>query len=159
MVGAGTRQFPFLSWERSMKHVLCCGLAVLALSVSAGAQDHKMDRMKSEMTYTGCLERSPDGAVTLAHAMASNGGPKKSMSKDAAAHDSMSMDSMSKDAMAHDSTMKDSMAPTLMLSSTSVDLAKHVGHKVTIKGVTGDTMGGMTTFTVKSMKMVASSCQ
>lgn len=131
-----------------MKHVMCCGLAVLALSVSAGAQDHKMDHMKSEMTYTGCLERSPDGAVTLAHAMALNGAPKKSMSKDAAAHDSMSMDSM-----------KDSMAPTLMLSSTSVDLAKHVGHKVTIKGVTGDAMGGMTTFTVKSMKMVASSCQ
>jgi len=134
-----------------MKHAMCCGLAVLALSVSAGAQDHKMDSMKSEMTYTGCLERSAEGAITLAHAMASNGAGKKSTSKDAMGHDSMAKDSMS-----HDSMMKDS---TLTLSSTSVDLAKHVGHKVTIKGVTGDAMGGRATFTVKSVKMVASSCK
>ena|SRR6185436_380594 len=126
-----------------MKHVMCCGLAALAWSVSAGAQGHRMDTMKSETTYTGCLERSAEGTITLAHAMASNGGVKKSMSKDA---------------MTHDSMMKDSMAPTLTLSSPSVDLAKHVGHKVTIKGVAGDTMGSTATFTVKSMKMVASSC-
>jgi hypothetical protein len=41
---------------------------------------------------------------------------------------------------------------------TTVDLAKHVGHEVTVKGVAGDTMGGMATFTVKSIKMVGSSC-
>jgi len=114
--------------------------------MSAGAQGQKMDTMKSmksEMTYTGCLERSAEGTITLAHAMASNGGAKKSMSKDA---------------MSPDSMMKDSMAPALTLSSPSVDLAKHVGHKVTIKGVTGDTMGSTATFTVKSLKMVASSC-
>jgi hypothetical protein len=54
--------------------------------------------------------------------------------------------------------MKDSMASTLGLASTSVDLAKHVGHKVTVKGVAGDTMGGMAMFNVKSIKMVGSSC-
>jgi len=146
-----------------MKHVMCCGLAVLALSVSSGAQAQKMDTMKAEMTYTGCLERSPEGAITLAHAMASAGAAKKPMAKTAMDHDSMTKDSMSqdsiaKDSMAHDSMMNDSMAPTLALSSTSVNLAKHVGHKVTIKGVTGDTMGATATFTVKSIKMVASSC-
>ena len=65
---------------------------------------------------------------------------------------------MSQDSMAHDSMMKDAMAPALGLTSTSVDLAKHVGHKVSVKGVAGDTMGGMATLTVKSIKMVGSSC-
>jgi pentapeptide MXKDX repeat protein len=146
-----------------MKNVMCCGLAVLALSVSAGAQDHKMDRMKAEMTYTGCLERSPEGVITLAQATAATDAAKKAMAKDAMSHDAMSHDTMSKDAMSkdsmgHDAMAKESMVP-LTLSSTSVDLAKHLGHKVTIKGVEGDTMGSMTTFNVKSMKMVASSCK
>jgi hypothetical protein len=127
-----------------MKNAMCCGLAVLALSASAGAQAHKMDSMKSEMTYTGGLELSPDGKVTLRHAMAAKGAAKTSASKDAMAHDSMT---------------EDSMAPTITLSSASVDLAKHVGHKVTIKGVIGDTMNNTAVFTVKSMKMVASSCK
>ena len=137
-----------------MKNVICCGFVavVLALSAAASAQDRKMDdkmdKMKSETSYTGCIERSPDGAFTLGHAMASSATTKKSMGKD----------SMAKDSMAHDSMMKDPMASTLGLASTSVDLAKHVGHKVIVKGVAGDTMGGMATFTVKSIKMVGSSC-
>ena len=59
-----------------MKNVICCGFVavVLALSAAASAQDHKMDdkmdKMKSETSYTGCIERSPDGAFTLGHAMA-----------------------------------------------------------------------------------------
>ena len=85
--------------------------------------------------------------------MAASATAKKSMAKDA-----MAKDSMGKDSMAHDSMMKDGMESTLGLASTSVDLAKHVGHKVTVKGMAGDTMGGMATFTVKSIKMVASSC-
>jgi len=147
-----------------MKNVICCGFVavVLALSVAASAQDRKMDdkmdKMKSEASYTGCIERSPDGAFTLGHAMASSATTKKSMATDSMAKDSMAKDSMPKDSMAHDSMMKDSMASTLGLSSTSVDLAKHVGHKVIVKGVAGDTMGGMATFTVKSIKMVGSSC-
>ena len=142
-----------------MKNVMCGGFAVVVLAVSAvaGAQGHKMDdkmdKMKSETTYTGCIERSSDGAFTLGHAMASSATTKKPMAKD-----SMAKDSMAKDSMAHDSMMKDAMAPALGLSSTSVDLAKHVGHKVTVKGVEGDMMGGMATFTVKSIKMIASSC-
>jgi len=135
-----------------MKKMLCCGFvsAVLAIAVAAGAQDKmdKMGGMKPAASYTGCVERSQDGAFTLAHATASTAMRKDSMAKD----------SMAKDSMAHDSMMKDGMAPSLGLSSTSVDLGKHVGHKVTVKGVAGDTMGGMATFTVKSIKMVGSSC-
>lgn len=137
-----------------MKNVICCGFVavVLALSAAASAQDRKMDdkmdKVKSETSYTGCIERSPDGAFTLGHAMASSATTKKSMGKD----------SMAKDSMAHDSMMKDAMGSTLGLASTSVDLAKHVGHKVIVKGVAGDTMGGMATLTVKSIKMVGSSC-
>ena len=137
-----------------MKNVMCGGFVavVLAVSAVAGAQDHKMDdkmdRMKSEASYTGCIERSPDGAFTLGHAVAANATTKKPMAKD----------SMAKDSMAHDSMMKDAMGSTLGLASTSVDLAKHVGNKVIVKGVAGDTMGGMATLTVKSIKMVGSSC-
>jgi hypothetical protein len=142
-----------------MKNVMCYGLVavVVAVSGAASAQDRKMDgkmdKMKSETSYTGCIERSPDGAFTLGHAMASSVTTKKSMAKD-----SMAKDSMPKDSMAHDSMMKDAMASTLGLASTSVDLSKHVGHKVIVKGLAGDTMGGMGTFTVKSIKMVGSSC-
>jgi hypothetical protein len=127
---------------------------ILAIAAAAGAQDGKMgkmkakDAMRTETNYTGCIERSPDGVYTLAHAMAADAAMKKPMAKD----------SMAKDSMATDSMMKDAMAPALGLSSTSVDLAKHVGHKVTVKGTSGDTMGGMATFTVTSVKMVAASC-
>jgi hypothetical protein len=142
-----------------MKNVMCGGFVAMVLGVSAvaGAQDHKMDNkmntMKSEMSYTGCVERSPDGGFALGHAMASSATTKKSV-----ARDSMEKESMAKDSMAHDSMMKDAMASTLGLASTSVDLAKHVGHKVTVKGVAGDTMGGMATLNVKSIKMVGASC-
>ena len=135
---------------------------MLALSAAASAQDRKMDdkmdKMKAETSYTGCIERSPDGAFSLGHAMASSATTKKSMATGSMAKDSMAKDSMPKDSMAHDSMMKDPMASTLGLASTSVDLAKHVGHKVIVKGIAGDAMGGMATFSVKSIKMVASSC-
>jgi hypothetical protein len=142
-----------------MKNVMCGGFVavVLAMSPVVGAQDHKMDdkmnKMKSEIGYTGCIEWSPDGGFTLGHAMASSATTKKSMTGD-----SMAKESMAKDSMAHDSMMKDAMASTLGLASTSVDLPKHVGHKVTVKGVAGDTTGGMATFNVKSIKMVGASC-
>jgi hypothetical protein len=142
-----------------MKNVMCGGFvaAVLAVSAVAGAQGQKMDdkmaSMKPETSYTGCVERSPNGAFTLGHAMASSTTKEKSM-----ATDSMADDSMAKESMAHDSMMKDAMSSTLTLASTSIDLARHVGHKVTVKGVAGDTMEGVTTFDVKSIKTVKSSC-
>src|SRR5262249_24190498 len=135
-----------------MKKMLCGGFvsAVLTIAVAAGAQDKmdKMGGMKPAASYTGCVERSQDGAFTLAHATASAAMHKNSMAKD----------SMAKDSIAHDSMMKDGMAPSLGLSSTSGDLGKHVGHKVTVKGVEGNKMDGMASFTVTSIKMVAKSC-
>jgi len=145
-----------------MKNVTCGGFVavVLAVSAVASAQGHKMDdkmdKMKSEISYTGCIQRSADGTFTLGHAMRSNTTGKKSRTSDSMAKDSMAKDAM--DSMAHDSRMKDAMTSTLDLASTSVDLAKHVGHKVTVKGVAGDTMGGLATFHVKSLEMIGSSC-
>ena len=146
-----------------MKNVMCGGfVAVLAVAAVAAAQDRKMhdnmNKMKSETSYTGCVERSPDGGFALGHAMAASAAPKKSMAGDSMAKHAMAHESMAKDSMMKDSMMKDTMAPTLGLASTSVNLAKHVGHKVTVKGVEGETMGGMAAFNVKSIKMVASSC-
>jgi len=142
-----------------MRNVLCCGLvsAALAIALSAGAQDKmdkmdKMSGMKPETSYTGCVARSQDGAFTLTHATAS-AMRKDSMSKNAKANDSMAKDSMSQD-----SRMKGDMAPSLRLSSTSVDLGKHVGHKVTVKGVEGDAMDGMAPFSVTSVKVVGKAC-
>jgi hypothetical protein len=142
-----------------MKNVMCGGFAVVVLAVPAvaGAQGHKindkMDKMKSETTYTGCIERSSDGAFTLGHAMASGATTKKPMAKD-----SMDKGPMANDSTTHDSMRKESMASTLGLASTSVDLAKYVGHTVTVNGIAGDTMGGLATFNVKSIKLVGSSC-
>ncbi len=146
-----------------MRTGVCCGfgLAVLAMAAAAGAQDKmdtmkKMDSMKAEQSYTGCIERSPDGKFTLTHAMAAGDKMKKDDGMSSMAKDSMTKDSMAKDSM-KDSMMKDA-TPALPLSSTSVDLGKHVGHKVIVTGANGDTMGGMAAFAVKSIKMVASSC-
>ena len=89
------------------------------------------------------------------------------------ADDHMAKDAMKKDTMKKDTMGKDTMATTLTLSSTSVDLSKHVGHKVSVTGSAAhgkmDAMGkdtmakdGMakdgSTLTVKSLKMVAASC-
>ena len=154
-----------------MKSVISCGFAaaVLVMSAAAGAQDAKMDNMggmKAEKSYTGCIERSPDGSFTLAHAMASDTTDKTSMmkksttkkSKESKTHDGMAKDAAAHDSMAKDAMAEGAMASALRLSSTSVDLSKHVGHKLTVKGVAGDTMDGMTSFVVKSIKMVGSSC-
>jgi hypothetical protein len=159
-------------------------LAVAVAAATLGAQDKPM---RQETTYTGCLTRSDKGAFTLTHAMAADMPmhdmgkgkmAKDTMGKDTMAKDSMAKDSMAgdamakKDAMGNGSMAKDtmakspmknemgggSMAMTLDLSSKSVDLSKHVGHQVSIKGTDGDMMNGMHAFAVSSLKMVAASC-
>jgi len=76
---------------------------------------------------------------------------------------------MTKDAMAKDGMSHESMAPTtLTLMGSSVDLSKHFGHKVSLTGslahekmdaMEKGTMGKSTsTFTVKSLKMIAATC-
>ena len=130
-------------------------LVAVVLPVAAGAQSgtmakgDKMDKMEmKDATYTGCIEAGgTSGTFVLTH---------------------VADDHMAKDAMS-----KDTMATTLTLSSTSVDLSKHVGHKVSVTGSPAhgkmDAMGkdtmakdGMakdgSTLTVRSLKMVAASC-
>src|SRR5918996_5375997 len=49
--------------------------------------------------------------------------------------DHMGKDAMKKDSMAKDTVSKDAMAPTtLTVTSSSVDLSKHLAHKVSITG-------------------------
>jgi hypothetical protein len=118
-------------------------LSVTAIAQSGGtmARGDKMDKMEmKDTTHTGCVEAgSAPGTFMLTHL---------------AADDHMG---------------KDTMAPTTFsLSSASVDLSKHVGHKVSVTGSSAhgkmdamekDTMAkGTPTFTVKSLKMVAASC-
>ena len=141
-----------------MKLGLICSIAagaMLVMAQAAVAQD-KMAKpmdMKS-MSHTGCLEAgSTSGTYKLSHVeMAMKGGMMK---KDGA---------MPKDgAMAHDTMAKDGMMEMTVMSK-SVDLSKHVGHKVTVTGkadkaMMKDSMGkGTHNFTVSSLKMVSATC-
>jgi hypothetical protein len=134
-----------------MTRVIVGACVALAFTAVVGAQDkkkagEKMDQMAMEKAYSGCVESSQTGSYTLTHWMIADA--KKSMKK----ADSMKDDSMKKD---------DSMAPAslaLSAAAASVDLSKHVGHKVTVTGTDGDSMNGMATFKVKSLKMIDASC-
>ena len=136
-------------------------LVAVVLPVAAGAQSgtmakgDKMDKMEmKDATYTGCIAvGTAAGTFMLTH---------------------VADDHMGKDAMKKDTMAKDTMAATTMaLTSASVDLGKHLGHKVSVTGTAAqgkmDAMGKDTmakdamakdgpAFTVKSLKMVAVSC-
>jgi len=132
-------------------------LAVRVVSQSGGAAANggKMDKMAmKDTTYTGCVE--------------AGGAPSRFMLTHLAADDHMGKDAMKKDTMAKDGMSKDAMAPTMWSLASSVDLSKHLGHKVTVTGSPAqgkmDTMGkyamgkGAPVFTVTSLKMVEASC-
>ena len=121
---------------------------VAALSVGIAAQSgdtmakgEKMDKMATkDATHSGCIEAgSAPGTFTLTHLAADD-----HMAKDAMK--TMTKESMSKGAMA---------PPTLSLTSTSVDLSKHLGHRVS---VTGSHDKATSPFAVTSLKMVAATC-
>ena len=115
--------------------------------------------------YTGCIEAgSAAGTFMLTHV-----GTADHMGKDMMKTDAMAKDTMAKDAMAKDGVSHESMAPTtLTLTGSSVDLSKHLGHKVSLTGSLAQekmdamekgTMGkSASTFTVKSLKMIAATC-
>jgi methionine-rich copper-binding protein CopC len=130
------------------KAVFSTCLAV-ALTAVVGAQDKeattsKMDNMAMERTYSGCVESSETGSYNLTHVMIADA--KKPMMKT----DSMKKnDTMGKDMMA---------ASSLSLSATTVDLSKYAGRRVTVTGSDGDSMNGMATFKVKSLKVIRASC-
>jgi hypothetical protein len=130
----------------SVAMLIAVVLSVTAIAQSGGtmARGDKMDRMDKmemkDMTHTGCVE--------------AGSAPGTFMLTDLAADDHMG---------------KDTVVPTTFsLSSASIDLSKHVGHKVSVTGSSAhgkmdamekDTMAkGTPAFTVKSLKMVAASC-
>jgi hypothetical protein len=146
------------------EHVLSVAIAISGVvTVVAGAQsdagrmanhaDHGMDMAKS-VTYTGCLQKGPMGAgrFVLAHAAMVDPGHKEMMMKDSV---QMTM---------HEHDMAEQgMDPMMTVTSAGVDLAKHVGQKVSVMGsVTNGTMdrsGSETsTLTVTSLKSLAKSC-
>lgn len=134
----------------------------LAAGVSAQTGQDKMgqDSMGKAQTkagsYTGCVEAGET--------------PRTYVLTHVATADSH----MGKDAMARDSMSKSAMSPsTLSIVGQTVDLSAHVGHKVTVSGTAAGTMDAMKKdtmskdamsaharpFTVKTLTMVASSCQ
>jgi pentapeptide MXKDX repeat protein len=153
-----------MKWMISSAVIVAVALSVGVRAQSGGAmaKDGKMDKMETPTkTYTGCLAAGAEtGTFTLTHVMADD-----HMGKDAMKKDAMKSDTMSKDAMKKDSMSKDNMAhdTSMTISSKSVDLSKHIGHKVTVTSSSGpdkmDAMGkNMSAFTVKSLKMVSASC-
>ena len=138
-----------------MKRAVFGACFAVAFTAVISAQDmtmsmKKMDHMSNEKTYSGCLESSQTGSFSLTHLMAA--GAKTSMSKS---------DAMTKaEPMKKDDAMgKDGMTPaSLSLSALGKDLSKYVGHRVTVTGSDGDSMNGMTTFKVKSLKTIGKSC-
>ena len=125
-----------------MNRAIVGACVALAFTAGVGAQDKKMatgtmDHMPMAKAYSGCVESSQTGSYILTHMMKA--------------------DAMTKaDAMAHDAMAPASLA--LSAAAPSVDLSKYVGHQVTVTGTDGDSMNGMTTFKVKSLKMIGASC-
>jgi len=132
----------------------------VAFATTVAAQDkgmamNKMDHMAKDKTYSGCIESSQTGSFTLTHVAV---GAKKSMGKGNSMNGANAMtkgDSLKNDdAMGHETMVPASLG----LSAASLNLNKFVGHKVTVTGGDGDSMNGMATFKVKSLKVIAASC-
>jgi hypothetical protein len=137
-------------------------MGVAAQSGTAMNQDEKMDggaKMGGmDATYMGCIETAGAGKFTLAHAVAATETMGANSMKEPSTKKEMPMDTMKKDSM---------MSTTLTLSSTAVDLSKHVGQKVSVTGSPAPKMAPMdkgtmakeaVAFTVKSLRTVSESC-
>src|SRR5258706_2202377 len=156
-----------MKWMMWSVALLVAAVLPVAVGAQAGtmAKGDKMDKMEmKDATYTGCIAAGTTaGSFMLTHVADDH------MGKDAMKKDAMKNDAMKKDTMAND-TMA---ATTMALMSASVDLGKHLGHRVSVTGTAAqgkmDAMGKDTmakdamakdgpAFTVKSLKMVAVSC-
>ena len=168
-----------MKWSMSSVAILVAAVSSVALGAQSEgtmAKGGKMDKMEMmDANYTGCIEAgSAAGTFMLTHVATADHMGKDMMKKDAMEKDTMTTNTMTKntmtkDAMAKDRMSHESMAPTtLTLTGSSVDLSKHLGHKVSLTGslahekmdaMEKGTMGKSTpTFTVKSLKMVAATC-
>ena len=161
-----------MKWSMSSVAILAVAVSSVALGAQSGgtmAKGEKMDKMEMmDANYTGCIDAgSAAGTFMLTHVATADHMGKDMMKKDAMAKDTMAKDAMAKDGMSHESMVPTTLT-TLTLTSSLVDLSKHQGHKVSITGslahekmdsMEKGTMGKSTsTFTVKSLKMVAATC-
>ena len=144
-----------------MRTVMSLCLAA-AMTAALGAQD-KMAGMKADhamgmtKTYSGCLERSADGAFAISHATEMKGPHAKGGGK-MMAHDSMSKDAVAKGDMSKDAMAKDAM--TLPLTGKDAELANHVGHEVRVTGTpAADATSSGAAFSVTSIKSIGDSCK
>jgi hypothetical protein len=133
------------------------GMFVVAVGAQSDAgrmANHSDHMMAQDVTYTGCLESGTTGAgmFVLTHPAMMDGDKKGAMMKD----------SGKMDTMAHDMSEHTAMSMTLKVSTTGLDLRKHLGHKVSVTGSVSEGMKDagtdQSTLTVKSLKMVAKSC-
>jgi hypothetical protein len=142
--------------------VMTTWMGVAAQSDTAMSQDKKMDagaKMgRIDATYMGCIEAAGVGKFTLAHAVAATDATGANSMKEPSTKKEMAMDTMKTDS---------TMSTTLTLSSTAVDLSKHVGQKMSVTGSAAPKMAPMdkgtmakepATFTVKSLRTVSGSC-
>jgi hypothetical protein len=144
--------------------VLTTWTGVAAEPVSSMSQDKETDGTAKmggmDATYTGCIEAAGAGKFTLAHAaVAPTGDMGANSRKEPSTKNGMAMDTMKKDS---------AMSTTLTLSSTTVDLGRHVGRKVSVTGSLAAKMDpvdkgsamakGPAVFTVKSLRTVSGSC-
>ena len=149
-----------------MKNLMTPALTILTIAAMSHvgiAQDKMAKPAGKDKTYTGCIAAGAvAGSYTLTHVTAEMAMGHGDMKKDPAGKDTMAKDTMGKDA-----------THSMVITSTSVDLAKHVGHKVALTGPDngmgmamgkGDTMGkdtkgqGMAAWSVTSLKMIAATC-
>src|SRR5712671_2815105 len=123
-----------MKWMTWSVALLVAAVLPAAVGAQAGtmAKGDKMDKMEmKDATYTGCIAAgTAAGTFMLTHV----------------ADDHVGKDAMKKDAMKNDTMAKDTMpATTMTLTSASVDLGKHLGHKVSVTGTTAhekmDAMG------------------
>lgn len=156
-----------------MKNLMTPALTILtiaAMSQVGIAQDKMAKPMGKDKTYTGCIAAGDvAGSYTLTHVTAEMAMGHGEMKKDPmVGHGEMKKDPAGKNQMGKDAT-----AHSMAITSTSVDLAKHVGHKVSVTGpdngmgmamgkgdtVAKETMGkGKADWSVTSLKMVAATC-
>jgi hypothetical protein len=142
--------------------VAVCSVAGAAQSGATMAKGDTMGKMEmKDTTYTGCIEAgSADGSFTLTPLSGDDHMGKEMMKSGTMKNDSMAKDNMAKDTKAEDHMGHDAMTPTtLNVASSSIDLQKYLGHKVSVTGsLVDEKMDATSTFTVKSLKMVAGSC-
>ena len=112
--------------------VIACGVVGLMASVSA-MQAQKTDEKGKEMTLTGCVAPGKDPGTFMLTDIAAGAGATAAAGK------------------------KEAAPKVVTLSSSSVKIDPHSGHKVTVVGPT-TTEKGEAKMTVSSLKMVSTTC-